>query len=291
MPTISKRLLLSLLATSLLVPSLTFAQNGQDDNAAEITPSPSATPKVERIESAEFCAKAADIIKNVGDDTAGRFDKLNNDFTQRGSKISANFSDIDRKLAEKHAQSDTSRDQRFASLLEKAQTNAQKQAILTFQTEVNTAVANHRAALAAANTAYKQGVIAAVTQRQTQFKAAAATYRTAVTTALNRAKASCAAGTSPKVVRDRLRVALNAAKQNLEASRKSIESGRTNLEPLKAARKAAIDKANANFKTALKLALVKLKAALGADQASSSPKPSKSPEASTTPSPSATPQP
>lgn len=278
MPTASKRFLLAAVAAVMLVPNLALAENGEGDLKDTPKPSASATPKPERIEAAAMCTRIGEVTGRVGKDTGERFQKLSDDFAERGAKISGHFDDVNKKLTEKHTSADAAREQRFASLLQKAQNDAQKQAILTFQSEVKAAVTAHRAAITAANTAFKKGVTDAVTQRQTQLKTAAAAYRTAVTAALNQAKASCAAGTSPSVVRDRLKTALNTAKLNLETARKNAEKVKPNLDPLKAARKAAIDKANADLKAAIQAALTKLKAALVASQPSASPEPSESPK-------------
>jgi len=100
--------------------------------------------------------------------------------------------------------------------------------------------------------------------------------------ALASAKSSCAAGTAPATVRTNLKAALDVARANLETARKSVEKVGPNLDTLKAARKAAVDKANADFKAAVQAALAKLKAALGVTA-------SNSPEASPSSSPVSTP--
>lgn len=277
MPTVSKRLLFAAVAAVMLVPNMALAQEGEEPTS---TPKPTvtATPEPEQVETTALCTKIGVIAGRLGEDTNTHFQKLSDGFSNRGDKISHHFNEVNQKLADKRYGADAAREQRFASLVQKAQNDGQKQAILTFQSEVKAAVTTHRSAISDANAAFKQGVIDAVTQRQSQLKAAAAAYRTAVTAALAQAKASCVAGTAPSTVRNRLAAALNTAKANLDTARKNAEKVKPGLDSLKATRKAAIEQANASFKAAIQSALTKLKAVLAASQPSATPKPSESPE-------------
>ncbi|HEY6737032.1 MAG TPA: hypothetical protein VI322_04935 [Candidatus Saccharimonadia bacterium] len=226
------------------------------------TASPSGSPRV-RIEGAMFCNRFTDATGGVSSDLANRFNQLQTQFQQRGDKIKGDFKTVTDTQTNNRSKADAGLAAKFAELEVKATTDDQKAAVTEFEAAIKAAVAARRAAVDAADNTFKQGLLDANATRQAALKAAAADYRAAVQAALDAAKASCAAGTSPATVRDTLKSALDAARAKLEAARKAAGKGDTNLDALKAARKAAVDKANADFRAAVKAALTKLRAALG----------------------------
>jgi hypothetical protein len=292
----ASKILLTFTLGAMLMPSLALAEHGQDDTTARIAtrspePSRSASPtrspevKHPKVESTAFCTKFTDATGQVSDDTTSRFNDLQSKFAQRGQKVDSDFKAVNDKLTTTRGDWDKKQTDSFAKLEAKATTDDQKAAVTAFEAAVKAAVTKRRAAVDAANTTFKTGVQAAVSGRQAQFKTAAATYKQAVAAALAAAKASCAAGVSPDTVRKNLQSALKTAKTNLETARKNAEKVGPNLDTLKAARKAAVDKANADYKVAIKAALATLKTALGAASPSSSPSPSPSSSASPSGSP------
>jgi hypothetical protein len=266
----SNTLVLSIV-TALLVPHVAFALEDDPNRgpAASTKPAPSL-----RVEPQALCTKLGDVTGPVSSETASRFKKLDENFGNRNDKVVDHASKVETRIAEQRAKADAKRQEHFSNIDSKA-TTTQKQAVTAFQTAIKDAVAKRRAAVDAANTAYKQAVLVTLKQRQTQLRTAAAAYQTSVTTAVNRAKASCTAGAKPAVVRETLQAGLKAARQRLETARKAaIKVG--NQGTLKATRKAAIDKANADFKASVQQALTTLKVALKTP----SPSPSISPDAS-----------
>lgn len=270
MRTLSRYLIITTAAT-LLIPSFALARNGSENS-----PNPSASP---RVAAGQICTKIGDITGKVSTDTNDRFTQLGNDFAARDANVNQKAADVSAKIAASRAQWDAKRLQDFAKLEAKATNAAQKQDILNFETAVKAAVATRRAAVDAADAAFKNGVLAAINARQTQLKTAATTYKNAVASALAAAKASCAVGTSPEAVRTNLQNALKTARANLETARAAVSKVGPNVDTLKATRKAAVLKADTDFKAAVQAALAALKTALGADK----------PSASASPSPSATP--
>jgi deoxyribodipyrimidine photolyase len=268
------RLIITALAGSLLVPALALAEDGRHSDDA--SPTPAASP---RVEGALFCLRFADATGDLRTNTNDQFTKVQTNLTTRKQKVDSDFAELKTKLAQSRSTSDQKLTDKFADLEAKATTDTQKQAVAAFKTAVLKAVADRRATVDAANEAYHQAVLTAAGSRQTTLQTASTTYKTAVANALAAAQASCTAGVAPATVRANLKTALTNARTALEAARMNSEKVGPNLDGAKATRKAAIEKANADFKTAVQSALTTLKAALGvATSASKSPEPTASPK-------------
>lgn len=306
---------LLVLAAFVAVPQLAAARDGADDSLKFQTPSipvptgvevktdssgrrtfrvetpkalPSVSPGTGKVLSAQFCARFTDATGGVNTDVTKRFNELQTQFGKRGDKIKSDFKTVTDTQNANRDKADGALKSKFTDLKSKATTAEQKQAVADFEAAVSSAVTARRAAVDAANAAFKQGLLDTNSTRQTALKQAATTYKTAVAAAIAAAKTSCAAGTDPQTVRNTLKTALEDAKAKLEAARQAVGKNDTNLDALKATRKAAVDKANADFKAAIKAALDKLKAALGAT-GDATPSPSSSPETSATPTPTVAP--
>jgi hypothetical protein len=279
------------LALNLLVPTATLAQEGAENtNQVQATASPSPTPKVDTRSAeakaqaaAKFCTNATKIRQNITDESKGKNDSLKANFEERSSKIAAKRIEITAKVSANRLKADQQRTRRFAELEAKATTDEQKAAVKAYEESVLAAIAKHRAAVDAADKIFMDGVMSAVAERQTQLQVASATYTASVAAAVNQAKVSCAAGTKPATVRQTMTTALKNAQDKFRESQKSLSKATPNLNPLKAAHRAAIKQANADFRAELNAAVAKLKVVLGG----ASPKASASP--STSPSPSVSP--
>ncbi len=244
------RLLIGLTATTLLVPSLALAQ---DD------PTPSVSP---RVESAHFCGRFTEATADLSTGTTSRFKQLQDNVVQHDTKLKDDFASLKTKQTSGRQTADHNLQDRLAKLDAQATTTAQKTAIADFKTAILAAVTTRRAAFDTAGTTFHTGLAAVLSARQTALKTAATTYRAAVASALAAAKASCLAGTSPATVRTTLRAALKTAQTNLQTTRASMDKLGPDVRTLTAAHRAAIAKANADFKTTVQTALAKLKAAL-----------------------------
>ena len=89
------------------------------------------------------------------------------------------------------------------------------------------------------------------------------TYTGAVLAATTKAKTSCAAKVSPTTVRLTYMAAIKAAQDKLKSDLKALDNLGGAIKPLIDAHKAALDKAAANFKSAMEKARADLKTALG----------------------------
>ena len=294
-----------LAASFVITPQLSLAKNGADDavefstpqiplpsgvvsaddnsgrrtfRANTPSPSASASPKVE---GGKFCQRYTEVTGSVGTDLTKNFNDLQSKFQQRGDKIKTDFKSVFDTQTTNRTKADDALKAKFASLEAKASTDVQKQAVKNFETAVQAAVTARRAAVDAANATFRQGLLDANSTRVATLKQAATDYRAAVQAALAAAKASCAAGADSQTVRNTLKSALDAAKAKLDAARDAAGKGDANLDALKSTRKAAVDRANADFRTAIKAALDKLKSVLG----TSTPIPSPADTAEPSPTP------
>jgi hypothetical protein len=287
------RFLLALCSALLLLPQLALAE-GDNTNLKSgpvhiITPEPVASPRptpfpiptpkpldvpVASPLPEKFCTNLTTVDTMIGDTTGSRYNQLQSDFTKQSGQIQTNLSNLDQKLAGARAEADSKRHQDFADLTAKAATPAEQQAIAMFETTVNQAINTERAAVDAANKAFVQGLLSAISDRRADLAAASANYKTAVTTALATAKASCEGGTDPATVRSTLQAALQAARANFETALQNADQSSPDLSTLKATRQSAVTAANAAFKATVQQALATLKAALGT---SASPTPTPTP--------------
>ncbi|MCL5666190.1 MAG: hypothetical protein M1383_00210 [Patescibacteria group bacterium] len=159
-------------------------------------------------------------------------------------------------------------------LLERAQTEAQKQAIVQFQQQVRTAAAARKAAVDAAMEAFRKGLDAEAANRETLLQNAASKYKTAVQTALNKAQSDCQAGQDTVTAKTALNNALRAAQAELQKTKQNLDNRGGKVRTLTQTRNQAVKKAADDFKAAMEQARIQLKAAFQAQtqtQASGTP--------------------
>ncbi len=171
--------------------------------------------------------------------------------------------DHDAKLSAKRDEAAEHREAQFAGMEDKATTTAQKAAVAAFKTAVNSAITTRKAAVDAAISTFRSGVDGAITTRKAAIQTTRTTFKAAIEKAIEQAKADCAAGKDGKVVHETMRASIAAAQAKFVAYIKAIEKPKVDRESLITARKAAIDKAMADFKAAMDKARADLKKALG----------------------------
>lgn len=168
------------------------------------------------------------------------------------------------KLGEKRDTANTNRNAGYDKLYAKASTTEQTAAADTFKATVEAAVTTRKAAVDAAVQAYRDGIDTAIANFSTNLSTAHTTFKSSVDAAIAKAKADCAAGVDSVTVRSTLSSSIKAAQDMFKASREGLRSSKpiqTTQKELAATRKAAIDKAIADFKTTVQTASTALKAA------------------------------
>lgn len=172
-------------------------------------------------------------------------------------------------LVGKRAERDAEVDAHAAKLNEKAATDAQKQAVISFRAAVKTAIEARQKAVNAALDAFHKGIEGALAARKSATEKALSDFVAAFKAAADKAKADCASGVAARAVRATFTSAVKTARENLNVARKAGNNFSDAMKKLVAAKKTAFDKAQGDFKSALEKAKADLKAILGSEKPTS----------------------
>ena len=244
-----------MLLLSLLVPSFAFAEDA---------PTTAAKPTLLRTGAAgeNFCTIIDSITVKVEGAISEREGKYQSNRTQRRTKLDERFKERDDKRATNRSDWDTRRSEWQIKLSDRASTTEAKARVTAFIAEIDMAVAARKTAVDAAVATYRNGINSEVASRQTLVDQYAATFKSETDAALTKAKTDCAGTVTPKMVRTTYVASMKAAREKLKTSIAAIEKRKDAVQPLADARKAAVEKAIIDFKTAVTAAKEKLKAAL-----------------------------
>ncbi len=201
---------------------------------------------------------------------AGRLGQLEKSLSDKRTQVADHLKSIrdqrDANLGTLRGQADTVRSDVYTRLENQFAGDAAKQAILAFQQAVEAAVNARRTAVTAALDAFRQGLDAVIASRKDAVDAAIKTLNDALAAAESKATSACAAGTDPATVRQQLMADVSAARSQFKDSVQNAAKVGPAVQPLIEARKAAMDKAKADFQAAMDKAKADLKAALAAAQ-------------------------
>jgi hypothetical protein len=167
-------------------------------------------------------------------------------------------------FATRRAEHDAKVDERFDALLDRADTDAARAAILAFQQAVQNAVSDRRAAYLAAHGAYLEGIDEAREEQREAVDEAGETLRRAVEAAATKVEADCAAGEDAEGIRTTFRTALKEAQTAFRTAVVDARSLSAEVASLKEVRDAAYAAARADFQEALTSAKDDLRTALAA---------------------------
>lgn len=250
----SKRLT-TLLGLSLFLTSALPALAAAPDRSG-IRPSPTGTTR-----NTTACALFDKRSDSLEQRAAEKKAELSKKEEEQRSKLAKSREERTSKLEDTRENGEAARNEQYAKLLGKATTDAQKQAVTTYQNTMTAAIKTRQAAVDAAIAAFRAGVDAALAANKKAVDAAVKKFAAAVTAAESKAKADCAAGTDPKTVKEQLKTSIEAARTQLEADRKAIAPLQDQINTLAKTRKTAVDKAFADFKKTADAAKAALKAA------------------------------
>ncbi len=179
------------------------------------------------------------------------------------NKLNERWIERSDKIAETRAEWNANREEHFKKLEERSQTDAQKQAVLTFRQAVTSAIEARKKAIDEARETFKKGVENAVSARKTAVDATKLVFKNTVTAAVDEAKAACSANTDIKTIRENLQKKLKAAREKFAADRQTIEKMKDGAQTLITARRNAVEKAISDFKNAMQTAKNTLKPFFG----------------------------
>lgn len=215
-----------------------------------------------------FCTRLDNATTKLDNNLADRAKKLSNKRMERDARLEKNRSARDEKIAQHKTDADKKRAEHYAKMQTKVKNPAQDQALANFQAAISAAVSARKAAFDAARTTFRAGMDAALATRKTAIDGAINTFQAALEAAKTQAKTDCANGVDPATAKATFQATVKAAREKLAADRKAVENISASVKDLVNARRAAMDKARADFKAATEKARKDLKAALAAAKTS-----------------------
>jgi len=230
-----KLAILTALATLFLVPHFSFAR----ERTLVATPT--------KATKGNFCTSvdqsAGTLQKNIGEKE-----------TQYSTKEAQQQSALDNKLAKLDTDRqnsrftwDNSRDKVYALLSERAETDAEKAALLKFKSTIDAAVETRRVSVDKAALNFKTKVDQLVEDRKNAVASATLDFKTEASTALITAKTNCAGGMAQADARALYLNSLTTANESLKEKLAQVKDN-GQLRTLVAAQQAGIAQATKEFK-------------------------------------------
>lgn len=216
-------------------------------------------------------AEAAGYCKGFAAAAAGAETRLEDGTTGirlRRAEADTRLEDLEKahdlRIADMRGREDEKRSEHLSDLTALADTDAKKQALDQFQSDIAEAVRARRDAVDAANVDFRTGLQGLMDARRPAVDAATSTLAASVRQALANAESDCASKTAPAKIRETLLAALKAARDRFQADLQDVEKLGPQLQTLIDTRKTAQQKASDDFQAAVDAAKGKLKAAFGA---------------------------
>lgn len=228
------------MAINLFSPALIFAQE---------TPTPKG-----------FCTRVNEFTSRIDERITDREAKLQAKRQERANNLVEQKNKRDTLRSKNRVGRDENRQEHYTKLESRATTDAQKQAVVVFKTTVEAAVSARKAVVDNAIKAFRQSVDQSIASRKSAVDGAINTFKNAKIAAVEKAKADCAARVDPRTVRETFRTNMKAAQDKFKSDRQAIETLKDTFEPIRTARKQAVEKAIADFKMIMEKARTDLKA-------------------------------
>lgn len=210
---------------------------------------------------ANFCTNLVTKLEKQNQKLSEQLAKYEVKKSEQLKKITENRLNVDERRLGVRSQVDTNRDNRFVKLEARASTTEQKAAVATFKSTLASITEARRQAVDTAVKTYRSSVDQSLVSRKTAVEAARATLKTSIDGLLAKAKADCAANVDAQTVRTTTNEGIKAARELFSTTVKGLDKVKDTASVSSEARKTAIAKAQADFKTAYDKAIVDLKAA------------------------------
>lgn len=254
MKTVSKSF--RLIASAATVTSMVFMPLSGTALAVEAKTSP-------------FCTNLSTRVSSITSQVNNLSGKVAPAWAQQDEKLSSADQKVDQDVAAARQKADSDRDANFTKLEAKATTDAQKQAVQTYETAVKTAVTTRRGAYDAARQTFRTGVKDAVLARRSTVAAQISQFKASVNAAVASAQASCTSNpASGASVRTTLVSALKTARQTFQSNRKGDETVGSQVKQLAATRNDSFKAADQAFKASMVTARDALRQAFGSSNTS-----------------------
>lgn len=240
---------------AIILPIAGFAATRNNNANATSTPASGAAGKN------GVCLQTGNLSSKIDQRLTEREAKIQEKITERTQNFEQRRENRDSKLEQLREKWDENREQFYAKLTEKAGTDAKKQALVKFKAAVEAAVKARRAAIDQANSAYRAAINKLIANRKTVIDSAKSTYRNAIRLAFKNANDACAKNDVDSAkVREQLKAELKIAQDKYQTDIQAAEKVGKSAQDLIKARRDSVEKALADFKTAMEKARTDLKA-------------------------------
>ncbi|MFA9262518.1 MAG: hypothetical protein ACEQSB_04160 [Undibacterium sp.] len=225
--------------------------------------------RITRVEEAkanvtdQFCTKLSERSSDILAKINARIDKRDGLQDSRVQKLSEKRTSWDKQRTENRNERESARGQRYDTLQNKANTDAEKEAVATFEKSIEAAVSTREAAVDAAVAKYRKGIDASLGDHQGDVDAVLSAFQKSVASAFSKATSSCGNGTDIKTVRATLKAELKQARTDLKADYQNIDRVKDTRPALKATRDKEVKTALDTFKIAVEEARQALRKAFG----------------------------
>jgi hypothetical protein len=218
-------------------------------------------PKVKNTE--EFCSKFSEKASTIAERLAERQTKVTNFINEHESSLGERRDNRDANLADLRSKADQKRSEWYVRLQDRADTDAQKDAVLKFKQTVEDAVDTRRETVNDAIAAFRNGVDTAIAGRKDDMKSARDKFKTSVDAAVAKVKTDCDNGETTVTIRSNFKTSLQMAREALKTDKNNVDKVGAQVKALADGRSAIVKKAIADFNAALQKALADLKQVLG----------------------------
>ena len=207
-----------------------------------------------------FCARFSPASQTYGQGINRQIANLKARISRENTEAQAHENQFAQKLNQDRSAWAKNRQDIYSRLEARAKTDAEKQAVATFQTAIENAVSARESAVNAARTAFWQGLDQLISQHRTAIGQVLNNYLTAVQAAITKAQSSCAGGASSSTVRQAFFAALRSARQARIQGMQSVDKIGPQVSALVHTRNEAVKQAVQTYENALKAAVAALKA-------------------------------
>jgi hypothetical protein len=248
-----------------------FAVEGQQrtDRSGKVEGQKSGSGKMMAVEvSGSFCSRINDVVQKITTQTQQKQGSVASKKTELMQKVRERADKKEANLEKARTSSDDALKKMLGKLKATATTDAQKQAVITYESAIKTATQTRRAAVDKAISDYEAALSQFTVSRNQAFTTAGETFTTALKTAATKAQTDCAAQMDSSVVQKTFNSSIRTAQQTFDKSRKAMDTMIGDVQKLIKTRDAAIKKAMDEFKKTSNAAAKTLKAAFPRTQES-----------------------
>jgi len=264
-----KKLLTSILGAiitiNLVLPALVFAQAVPIEREA---PNRRRAPIERNIPTERrapidrgFCARMDEIVSRIDQQVTNRTTKLQTRRQEGINQLARRRNVRNERAVENRVKREGNRTEHYAKLEARAVTDAQREAVTTFRATVESAIIARKTAIDSATQSFRQSLNQVIIARQAAIDAAVNTFQSSRTTAINQARADCAAGIDARTVRETFHTNIRTAQAQFNNERQAIEERKDLIEPIQGTQRQAIEKAIADFRATMEKARTDLQAA------------------------------